>query len=126
MRHKGSCHCGTVKFEFEAPTETTVTECDCSICKMTGYQHVFIPQTDFKITQGQEKLTNYSFNTHAAKHKFCQICGIKAFYIPRSHPDSYSVNLRCIKPGTLKIAEFIAFSGKNWENNIDCLRKETS
>lgn len=125
MRHQGHCHCQAVTFEFEMPAEATVTECDCSICKMTGYQHVFVPQSDFKITQGVEKLTTYSFNTHAARHMFCKICGIKAFYIPRSHPDSYSINLRCIEPATLKVTDKIAFSGRNWEGNIEGLRKET-
>ncbi|PIO61116.1 hypothetical protein TELCIR_17369, partial [Teladorsagia circumcincta] len=38
--------------------------------------------------QGEEYLTTYTFNTHRAKHKFCSICGVQSFYVPRSNPDS--------------------------------------
>ncbi|MGB0908678.1 MAG: GFA family protein, partial [Maricaulaceae bacterium] len=82
--HTGQCHCGDVAFEFDAPAQMDVTLCDCSICNMTGYQHVFIPQGDLRFIQGQDKLTEYNFNTGAARHFFCGRCGIKPLYIPRS------------------------------------------
>ncbi len=125
QKHTGSCHCGAVKFEFEGPSEYKLTECNCSICSMTAYQHVFVPEEDFNILTGEDKLKTYTFGSGAAKHMFCEICGIKAFYRPRSHPKSYSVNLRCIKPGTLTVSEIIKFDGQNWEKNIQGLRKET-
>lgn len=124
-KHKAGCHCGAVKFEFEAPAEISVTECDCTVCAMTGYKHVFIPQTDVTFISGKDALSVYTFGTYAAKHMFCQTCGIKPLYIPRSHPDCYSVNLRCIEPGTLSVKETIVFSGQNWEDNISELRDST-
>ena len=50
----------------------------------------------FRITKGEDALTTYTFNTGTAKHLFCATCGIKPFYVPRSHPDGFSVNARCI------------------------------
>lgn len=123
--HKGGCHCGAVRFEFEAPAEVSVTECNCSLCSMTGYQHVFVPQTDVTFIKGEEKLSVYTFNTHEAKHMFCSLCGVKPLYIPRSHPDDYSINLRCIDAGTLAMSETIVFNGENWEDNINALRDQT-
>ena len=123
--HKGQCHCGAVQFTFTAPATIDVTECDCSICNMTAYQHIFIPQGDLKFTSGEENLSLYTFNTGAAKHLFCKTCGIKPLYIPRSHPECYSVNLRCITPGTLSVGKRIPFSGSNWESNIAELKRET-
>ncbi len=123
--HKGGCHCCAVRFEFDAPVSLSMTECDCSLCAMTGFQHIFVPIGDFRILQGEETLTVYTFNTHTARHMFCSVCGIKAFYRPRSHPESYSVNYRCIDTGTLEIAEVIAFSGQNWETNIQGLKDKT-
>ena len=122
--HSGGCHCGAVTFTFEAPSRMSVTACSCSICHMTGYLHVFVPQTDVEISGG-ENLTTYTFNTGQAKHMFCKICGVKPLYIPRSHPDDYSINLRCITPGTLEISETIEFDGRNWEANIDGLKEQT-
>ncbi|MEP1231122.1 MAG: GFA family protein [Litorimonas sp.] len=125
MKHNGSCHCGAVKFEFTAPSAASVTECNCSICAMSGYQHVFIPKTDLRFICGQDTLTTYTFGTHASQHMFCKICGIKPLYVPRSHPDSYSVNLRCIENGTIKASKTILFDGQNWDKNIGALKKET-
>lgn len=123
--HKGGCHCGAVRFAFEAPEEMSVTECNCSLCSMTGYQHVFVPQTDVTFIKGEERLSVYTYNTHTAKHLFCKLCGVKPLYIPRSHPDDYSINLPCIDAGTLTISETIVFNGENWEDNINALRDQT-
>ena len=122
--HQASCHCGSVQIEFEATDPVQVTLCNCSICNRTGYQHVFVPQSDAKIT-GSDNLSLYTFGSGAAKHYFCKICGIKPFYIPRSHPQSYSINLRCIEGDTLTASETIEFDGQNWENNIKDLRSKT-
>jgi len=113
--HAGGCHCGRVRFELRAPAEVTVTECNCSICSKTGYLHLMVPQAKFRLLQGADSLTTYTFNTGKAKHLFCKVCGIKAFYVPRSHPDSYSVNVRCLDEGTIKRVSLRPFDGRNWE-----------
>lgn len=125
MKHKGGCHCRAVQFEFTAPETMDVTDCNCSICAMSAYLHVFVPKTDLRFISGEDMLITYTFGSHAAKHMFCKICGVKALYIPRSHPDSYSVNLRCITGNTVKSSKTIEFDGQNWEKNISNLRKET-
>jgi len=122
--HKATCHCGAVQIFFEAPQEVQVTLCNCSICHRTGYQHVFVNQDKATIL-GDANLSLYTFGTGAAKHYFCKTCGIKTFYIPRSHPKSYSINLRCVVGNTLKPSETIEFDGQNWGKNIDNLRSET-
>ena len=125
VAHKGQCHCGAVKFVFDAPDIMSMTQCNCSICAMSGYQHVFIPKPDLRFTSGEADLTTYRFGSGAAQHMFCKICGVKPLYIPRSHPDSYSVNLRCITGDSLKISKTIAFDGQNWDKNIQALKQQT-
>lgn len=125
MLHKGGCHCGAVRFEFDAPATVDVTDCNCSMCDMTGYEHVFVPQGDLRFLSGEDQLTEYRFNTGQAVHMFCRTCGIKPLYRPRSHPDAWSVNLRCVDAGTLTVGKRIAFDGSDWEGNIDALREET-
>jgi len=115
MLHKGGCHCGALRFEFEAPATVDVTDCNCSICDMTGYEHVFVPEGDLRFLSGEDQLTEYRFNTGQAVHMFCKICGIKPLYRPRSHPDAWSVN----------VGKRIAFDGTDWEGNIDALKAET-
>ena len=100
--HRGGCHCGRVRFEVDAPARIDAIECNCSICRMTGFLHLIVPAARFRLLQGAEFLTEYTFNTGAAKHRFCKICGIKVFYIPRSHPDGIDVNVRCLDPATIE------------------------
>ena len=101
VTHRGGCHCGAVAFEVEAPARLTVSDCNCSICRMSGYLHLIVPRTRFRLLRGEDALTEYRFNTGTARHLFCRRCGVKSFYVPRSNPDGYSVNLRCLDPSTL-------------------------
>lgn len=120
MIYPGSCHCGAVQFEVEAPESVEVEDCNCSICRLNGFLHLIVPARNFKLVAGEEALTTYTFNTGVAKHKFCKICGIKPFYIPRSNPEGVDVNLRCLKtqPNHIKI---VKFDGENWEANAASL-----
>jgi len=119
--HKGGCHCKAVRFEVRAPARVTVQRCNCSNCSMTGFLHLIVPAADFKLISGADQLQTYTFNTHVAKHLFCKVCGIKSFYVPRSNPDGFSVNLRSIDPGTVKGVTYEDFDGQHWEDNAAAL-----
>ena len=121
MRHRGGCHCGRVRFSVVAPANIRVDECNCSICQRTGFQHLIVSRDDFTLEQGEEDLTEYKFNTGTARHLFCRVCGIKSFYVPRSHPHGISVNVRCLDPGTVANVELHAFDGAHWEAHVDKL-----
>ena len=101
VTHRGGCHCGAVAFEVDAPARLTVSECNCSICRMSGYLHLFVPRERFRLLRGADRLIEYRFNTATARHLFCARCGVKSFYVPRSKPDGYSVNARCLEPATV-------------------------
>jgi len=109
ITHRGGCHCGRVRFEVDAPARPPVQECNCSICRMTGFVHLIVPAARFRLLEGEDALTEYRFNTGTARHLFCKQCGVKSFYVPRSHPHGYSVNLRCIDEGTLQGFELSLF-----------------
>ena len=117
ITHTGSCHCGRVRFEVDAPGELVIDDCNCSMCTRTGFQHLIVPADRFRILQGKDALTIYTFNTGTAKHMFCSVCGVKAFYVPRSHPDGFSVNARCIDPGTVTGMKINPVDGRNWEKH---------
>jgi len=117
VKHAGGCHCGRVKFEVMAPAEIEATECNCSICSKSGYLHLIVPKTRFKLVRGSEFLTTYTFNTGVARHLFCTICGIKSFYVPRSKPDGFSVNVHCLEPQTITNIKITQFDGVNWEQH---------
>ena len=115
--HRGGCHCGRVRFEVDAPAEISVDDCNCSMCSRFGYLHLIVPADRFRLLQGQDALTTYTFNTGTAKHHFCSHCGVKSFYVPRSHPDGFSVNARCLDPGTVTAMKISPVDGRNWEKH---------
>ena len=115
ITHTGGCHCGRVRFEVLAPSRLEVSECNCSICGKAGYLHLIVPAARFRLVRGADALTTYQFNTHTAKHLFCSTCGVKSFYVPRSHPDGFSVNARCLDPGTVEHMSVTQTNGREWE-----------
>jgi hypothetical protein len=120
MLYKGSCHCGAVEFEIEAPEEVVCEYCNCSICAKSDYLHLIIPKAKFTLLQGETSLTTYTFNTGVAQHRFCKVCGIKSFYIPRSNPDGVDVNVHCLEPQPKKVS-VEQFDGVNWEQHASRL-----
>ena len=116
-RYEGGCHCGAVRFRVDVEDHLALA-CNCSMCSKMGYLHVIVPPERFAITKGQDQLTTYTFNTHVAKHMFCRVCGIKSYYVPRSHPDGYSVNARCLDPGTVTGMRKLACNGREWERQF--------
>ena len=116
MKYHGSCHCGAIQFEVEAPETIEADRCNCSICTKSGNLHLIVPNSKFNLLSGQEQLTTYTFNSHVAQHYFCARCGVKPFYVPRSNPDGMDVNVNCIDTPipSLNVTEF---DGKNWESN---------
>jgi hypothetical protein len=111
----GGCHCGGVRFEVALPRTVEAQSCNCSMCAKTGFIHVIVPESRFRITGGAERLTEYAFNTGVAKHLFCAECGVKSFYRPRSNPDGWSVNARCLDSTEGITLNIEAFDGQNWE-----------
>ena len=110
--HRGGCHCGRVRFEVDAPAVIAALDCNCSICRMSGFVHLIVPAASFRLLAGAEDLSEYTFNTGVARHRFCRHCGIKSFYIPRSNPDGVDVNVRCLDPATIERIQVAPFDDR--------------
>lgn len=110
----GGCHCGAVRFQAAMPdAPVPALDCNCSVCRMTGFLHIIVPHEKFELLTGHSLLASYRFGTGTAEHLFCSNCGVKSFYQPRSHPGCWSVNANCLdQPLQFAIEQF---DGKNWE-----------
>lgn len=118
---QGGCHCGEVRFKVELPPAFEVEDCNCSICAMSGNIHVIVPASRFELLKGENNLSEYTFNTGGAKHRFCKTCGVKSFYVPRSNADGYAVTWRCLDDWQKLDVTINAFDGQNWETNAGAL-----
>ena len=85
------------------------------MCAKTGYLHLIVEKADFRLLTDWSALTDYRFNSGTARHLFCSNCGIKSFYVPRSHPDAYSVNLRALDDVAALAVTVTPYDGRNWE-----------
>lgn len=115
MKAEGGCHCGAVRFsvEFAAPPE--LLDCNCSVCAKTGFLHLIATAEQFSLLRGADMVSEYRFGSGTARHLFCKVCGIKSFYVPRSHPDGFSVNWRALEGVEAVTPVIRPYDGRNWE-----------
>ena len=115
-RYQGGCHCGRVRFEIDVEIDTVI-DCNCSICAKKGFLHLIVDPSQVRMLSPADAVSLYQFNTKTAKHYFCPVCGISAYYIPRSHPDKIDVNVRCLEGVELESLTIVPFNGREWERN---------
>jgi hypothetical protein len=109
----GACHCGAVQFTLTL-TEgfASARRCTCSICRMRGAVAVTSTPADFRITQGEDFLATYRFNTKTAEHHFCTVCGIYTHHKRRSNPNELGVNVACLEGvSPFDFRELIVYDG---------------
>ncbi|MEI6487297.1 MAG: GFA family protein [Sphingomonadales bacterium] len=112
----GGCHCGAVRFRVRFADPPELLDCNCSICARTGFLHLITDAENFTLERGAEALAEYRWGTGTARHLFCKTCGIKSFYVPRSHPHGYSVSWRALDAGIDGVMPLIRFyDGRQWE-----------
>ena len=122
---EGGCHCGAVRYRVTVRSRNAVA-CNCSICAKKGYLHLIVDEEDFELLRGADAITTYTFGTHTAEHHFCSRCGVHSYYRPRSHPDKFDVNIRCLEGVEPSDFEYYRFDGQNWEHSVEGLRESES
>ena len=96
--YKGSCHCQGVRFEIETDEPLgPYFRCNCSLCSRKGAVMGQAPKKDIRITQGEDLLSLYRWNTREAEHYFCRTCGIYTHHVMRGATDAIGVNMACIE-----------------------------
>ena len=128
MIYVGGCHCGGGMFRSGSAGKIKCGDHKCSICSRLEFLHLGTPKSHFNLLNGREDITAYTFDTSVAHHYFCTTCGVKSLYIPRSKPDGYDVNVRCLEPEPAE-RTIEPFDIKSWEQHAYALpdfSKETA
>ena len=94
--YRGSCHCGNVQFEVDLDLDH-VRVCDCSLCRKRGALNVRVEPSALRLLTPIEELTLYQWHTKTAKDYFCPVCGILPFRRPRTAPELWTINVRCLE-----------------------------
>lgn len=66
--YQGSCHCAATKFSVKAPTITTASSCNCSICTKNGSLFIYPTDKDF-VFELEGPLTEYRFGQKTLGHR---------------------------------------------------------
>lgn len=111
--YQASCHCGAIKFSFEAEPFTKGVRCNCSFCSKRGTLISMVPGDKFVIDAQEGALGYYQFGKMQAKHYFCKHCGISTFSETTRWPGKYVVNLGCVEGVDTFALEQTVFDGKH-------------
>jgi hypothetical protein len=115
--YTGGCHCGRIRFEVEGELRR-VSQCNCSICSRTGYLHWTVEPARLRLRTPPGSWTTYRFLTKVAENRFCPVCGVSPFRVPRSDPDKITVNARCLEDVDLEALPVDRFDGRRWEESM--------
>ena len=97
--YKGSCHCGTVRFEADLDLASNSYRCNCSICRRTRFWVAVAVPPGFRLLAGEGEMTEYLFNKKKNQHFFCKRCGVRAFGVGNETPlgTMYGINIGCLE-----------------------------
>jgi hypothetical protein len=109
--YRGSCHCGRTRFEVDLDLDH-VRVCDCSICVRRGALAHRVQDSKLRLLTPLEDLSLYQWHTKTAKDYFCPVCGILPFRRPRTAPELWTVNVRCLEDVDVDAIPVRRVSGK--------------
>jgi hypothetical protein len=116
-KYTGGCHCGRIRFDVEGELEA-VSVCNCSMCAKTGYVHWTVEPEQLRVLTEPDNWVTYRFLTGTSQNRFCPICGISPFRVPRSDPDKVTVNVRCLDGVDVRTLPTTYFDGQHWEESM--------
>lgn len=122
--YKGSCICGTVRFEVDLDLSEGTGKCNCTKCWKRRSWTAKVKPEAFRSLGGEENLSGYKAG--APGHGgFCKGCGITPYgYVAKAEwndGESYSINLAVLDdldPAELAAAPVQYYDGRNdnWWN----------
>jgi hypothetical protein len=128
--HRGSCHCGAIRFECDLDLAAGTHRCNCSFCKKARMWFALVKEGDMRLLQGKELLTDYRHTPKLMAAPFlhltfCSRCGVRPFssggVLPQLGTPFFAVNVACLDDATdeeLCAAPIMRADGRNddWQN----------
>jgi len=124
--YKGSCLCGTVKFELHGGI-SDIVYCHCSLCrKAQGSAYAtngFAEKAEFKFISGEDNLTAFESPPYNIKY-FCKTCGSPMLARnAKLYPDKVRVRMGTFESEVSEqpVAHIFSTSKAEWDEICDGL-----
>ena len=115
----GSCHCGSIQYEFSGEPFTCYA-CHCTDCQTQSgsafSMSMIVPLPSLKVRTGECAKYRQSKNESYVEHYYCEACGTRLWGVGSTAP-----GLAFLKPGTLNdtsevqhVAHFWTKSAQLW------------
>jgi len=110
----GGCHCGAVQITLaELPAE--VLQCNCSLCRKTGWIGGYCAPEDAKISAGDDALIGYVQGDKTITVWHCRTCGCTTHWTPlTAPPDRMGINMRMFDWKDWKHLAVVEVDGASW------------
>lgn len=109
----GSCHCGAVQWQFDAPVESA-TACNCTVCRRYGVLWIYDHENEGVRVQGETKAY---IRGRAVEFHFCPNCGCVTHWRGMNKEVTgqrrMAVNVRLSEPETVAHLLIDHFDGLN-------------
>ena len=108
--HRGSCHCGKVKFEADIDWAQGTSKCNCTNCWKKRWWSVRVKPAAFRAIAGQEALSGYKPGEATGHGGFCKHCGVAPYgwVAAAEWNDGESVSVNVATLDDLDPAELVA------------------
>jgi len=122
---KGSCLCGTVRYETSVPLEH-IDHCHCSMCRRSHgaafSTYGRVPKEAYRVTSGESNLKAYA-SSDAVVRSFCDRCGSSLLFQHAALPEYNFVAVGTLDedPGTKPEAHIFVESKASWYDITDDL-----
>lgn len=123
--YKGSCICGTVRFEADIDLAAGTGKCNCTRCWKRRWWSAKVKPEAFRSLGGAENLSGYRGADAKGHGGFCKGCGVTPYgwtdAAEWNDGDSVSINVACLDdldPAELVGAPVQYYDGRNdnWWN----------
>lgn len=114
-KHKGSCHCGAVRFEVEIDA-SQASRCNCSICTKLGAVGGIVKPAAFQLLSDPADLGHYAWGAKISTRHFCKQCGVYCYgegYLEEVGGEFVSVNFNCLDDIDLRDVSVVHWDGRN-------------